>query len=96
MDILSRAEQRTLCKCIVDPALWSQVIFFNNDDISTMVKKVEEAFDKLQPLFSRKVKFLNLMIMKGEEYLESAMKINEISEWADLDSIQSQDLKLMK
>ena len=72
------------------------MIFFNNDDILTMVKKVEEAFDKLQPLFSRKVKFLNLMIMKGEEYLEWAMKINEISELADLDFIQSQDLKLMK
>ena len=66
LDILSRTEQRTLCRRFVDPALWSQVIFFNNDDMATMVKRVEEMFDKLQPLFSRKVKFLDWMIMKGE------------------------------
>ena len=64
LDFLSRAEQRTLCKRFVDPALWSQVIFFNNDVIATMVKRVEEEFDTLQPLFSRKVKFLDLMIRK--------------------------------
>ena len=45
---------------------WSQVIFFANDNMVTMVKRVEEAFDRLQPLFSRKVKFLDLMILKGE------------------------------
>ena len=87
LDILSRAEQRTLCKRFVDPALWSQVIFFNNDDIATMVKRVKEEFDTLQPFFSRKLKLLDLMIMKGEGYLEWTMRIMEMSELADLDSI---------
>ena len=61
-----------------------------------MVKRVGETFEKLQPLFSRKVKFLDLMIMKGEGHVEWAMRINELAELADLDSISSQDLKLMK
>ena len=56
---------------------------------------MEEAIDRLQPLFSRKVKFLDLMILKGEGYAEWAMII-ELLELADLDLIQSKDLKLMK
>ena len=64
--------------------------------MAIMVKRVEVTFDTLQPLFARKVKFLDLMIMKGEGYLEWAMRINEISDLADLDSIKSQDLKLIK
>ena len=75
--------------------MWSQVIFFDNDDMAPMVKKVQETFDTLQPSFARKVKLLDL-IMKGEGYLEWAMRINEISDLADLDSIKSQDLKLIK
>ena len=96
LDILFMADQRTLCKRFVNSTLWSQGVFFTNDNMVTMVKRVEEAFDRLQPLFSRKVKFLDLMILKGESYVEWAMQINELSELADLDSIQSQDLKLMK
>ena len=96
LEILSRSKERTLCKRFVEPALWSQVIFFDNDDMAPMVKKVQETFDTLQPSFARKVKLLDLMIMKGEGYLEWAMRINEISDLADLDSIKSQDLKLIK
>ena len=47
-------------------------------------------------MFSRKVKFLELMIMKGEGYVEWAARINQVSELADLDGIKSSDLKLMK
>ena len=72
------------------------MIFFNNDDITTMVKRVERAFDALQSLFSRKVMVLDLTIMKREGYLEWTMRINDMSELADLDSIQLQDLKLMR
>ena len=70
LNILSRAEQRILSKRFVHSTLWSQVVFFQNDNMVTMVKRVEEAFDRLQPLFSRKVKFLDLMILKGEGYVE--------------------------
>ena len=62
----------------------------------TMVTRVKEAFGRLQPLVTRKVKFLDLMILKGEGHVELALRINELSELPDLDSIQSQDLKLMK
>ena len=70
LDVLNTAEQRTLCIRFIDSALWSQVIFFNNDDISTVVKRVEEAFERLQPLFFRKVKSLDLMNKKGERFIE--------------------------
>ena len=95
LEILSTADQRTVCNCFVNSTLWSHVVFFSADNMVTMVKRVEEAFDRLQPLFSRKVKFLDLMILKGEGYAEWAMII-ELLELADLDSIQSKDLKLMK
>ena len=96
LEILSTEEQRTLCKKFVNLALWSTVEFLRGDNMEVMVKRVEEAFNKLQPVFSRKVKFLELMIMKGEGYVEWAARINQISELADLDGIKSQDLKLMK
>ena len=64
--------------------------------MEVMIKRVDEAFNGLQPVFSRKVKFLEHMIMKGEGYVERAARINQISELADLDGIKSQDLKLMK
>ena len=59
------------------------------DTMEGMVKRIEEAFDRLQPVFSRKVKFLDLMIIKGEGYLELAAMINQVSELADLDGIKS-------
>ena len=54
-----------------------------------MVKRIEEAFDRLQPVFFREVKFLDLMIIKGEGYVKLAARINQVSELADLDGIKS-------
>ena len=71
-------------------------MFHSGDDMLQMVKIIEETFDTLQPLFARKIKFLDLMIMKGEGKLEWAMRIDEVAELADLESIKAQDLKLMK
>ena len=96
LEILSTEEQRTFCKMFVNPALWSTVEFLRGDNMEVMVKRVEEAFDRLQPVFSRKVKFLELMTIKGESYVEWAARINQVSELADLDGIKSQNLKLMK
>ena len=59
------------------------------DTMEVMVKRIQEAFDRLQPLFSRKVKFLELMIIRGEGYVEWAARINQVSELADLDGIKS-------
>ena len=57
--------------------------------MEVMIKRVE-------PLFSRKIKFLDLKIMQGEGYVDWAIRINETSQLADLDNIKSQDLMLMK
>ena len=43
-----------------------------SDTMEVMVKIVEEAFERFQPVFARKVKFLELMITKGEGYIEWA------------------------
>ena len=72
------------------------MVFFKNYNMEVMVKRMEKAFNRHQPIFSRKIKFLDLIILKGEGYVELAMRINKLSELADLDRIQSQDLKLMK
>ena len=57
--------------------------------MEVMVKRIEEAFDRLQPVFSRKVKFLELMIIKGKCYVELAARINQVSELTELDGIKS-------
>ena len=70
LEVLSVQEQRTLCKNFVNLSLWSQIEFFRGDDMKVMIKRVEEAFNRLQPLFSRKIKFLDLKIMLGEGYVD--------------------------
>jgi hypothetical protein len=57
--------------------------------MEVIVKRIEEAFDRLQPVFSRKVKLLEVMIIKGEGYVEWAARINQVTELADLDGIKS-------
>ena len=52
-----------------------------------MVKRVKEAFDRLQQVFSRKVKFLDLMIVKGEGYVALANRINQVSALTNLDEV---------
>ena len=42
---------------------------FRNDNMEVMVKRVEKVFNRLQPIFSRKIKFLDLMILKGRVML---------------------------
>ena len=64
--------------------------------MGTMIKKVAEAYNRQVPTFSRKVKFVDLMIVKGEFYISWANRINQQAELADLENIRAQDLQLMK
>lgn len=89
LKILSTDKQHFLCKKFVTPALWQQVELNRGDTMEVMVKQVKEAFDRLQPVFSRKVKFLELMIVKGESYAELANRINQVSELRNLDEVLS-------
>ena len=57
-EVLSQDEQKTLCKRFVEPTLWSQVIFPKRIGIVYMVKRIEETYDALEPLFSKKNKKL--------------------------------------
>ena len=59
-------------------------------------QRVEEAFYRLQPVFSRIVKLLELMIVKGEGYVEWANRINQVSKLENQDGVKSPDLQLMK
>ena len=96
LEILSTDEQWTLCKIFVSPALWPMVELNRSDRMQVMVKRVKEAFERLQPVFARKVKLLELMIMKGEGYIEWANRINQQSELAHMEGIRAQNLQLMK
>ena len=55
LEVLSVQEQRTLCKKLVNPTPWSHIEFFRVDSMEKMVKRVEEAFNRLQPILSREV-----------------------------------------
>ena len=46
------------------------------DSMEMMVKKVKEAYNRQVPIFARKVKFLELMITKGENYVHWSNRIN--------------------
>ena len=71
-------------------------MFHKNDDLLAMVKRIEETFITLQPIFARKVKFMDMMIMKGEKPLTWAMRIDEEAELADLKTLKPQEIKLME
>ena len=58
--------------------------------------KIEETFKDLQPIFCRKVKFMDMKIMKGKRPLDLAMRIDAESDHAYLESIKPQEIKLMK
>ena len=65
LETLLTEEQSTLCKKIVNPALWLQMEFLRGDTMEVMVKRDKEAFNRLQPVFSRKIKFLELADLDG-------------------------------
>ena len=70
LETLTRDEQKTLCKKFVEPLLWSQVLFHSGDDMSQKIKRIEETFETLQPMFARKIQFLDMRIMKDEGKVE--------------------------
>ena len=96
LQVLSIEDQRTLMKHFLHKDLWPLVELDRADEMGTMIKKVSEAYDRQVPKFARKVKFLELMIIKGESYVSWANRINQQAELADLENIRAQDLQLMK
>ena len=96
IDIISSDKQRTLMNSYVSTALWAMVELSREDNMEVMVRKVGEAYVRQVPIFARKVKFLELMITKGEGYIQWANRINQQAELANLEGIKAQDLQLMK
>ena len=76
LQVLSIEDQRTLMKRFVHKDLWPIVELDRADEMGTMIKKVSEAYDRQVPKFARKVKFLELMIIKGESYVSWENRIN--------------------
>ena len=93
LHVLSIEDQETLCVHISMASPGTGQGGRNGDDDK---KKVAEAFDRQVPKFSRKVKFLDLMIIKGESYASWRNCINQQAELADLENIRAQDLQSMK
>ena len=83
-------------KRFVSTALWLLVELGRGDEMGTMIKKVVETYNRQNPSFSRKVQFLDMMIVKGESYVSWTNRINQQAELADLENIRAKDLQLMK
>ena len=96
LQVLSIKDQKTLMKRFVSTSLWPLLELGRGDGMELVIKKVAEAFDRQVPKFARKVKFLNLMIIKGESYVSWRNCINQQAELADLKIIRAQDLQSMK
>ena len=94
--VLSTDEQKTLMKLFVSTSFWPLVELNRADSMDMMIKKVGEAYNRQVPKFARKVKFLELMIIKGKNYVSWSNRINQQAELADLEGIKAQDLQLMK
>ena len=93
---LSMDNQKTPMKRYVSTASWSLVDVGRGDDMATMIKKVLEAYNRLNPTFNIRVQFLDIMIMRGESYISWMNRINQQAELADLKNIRSQEIQLMK
>ena len=83
-------------KKIMSAGLWPQVEVNSADNMKTMVRKVGEPYERQVPIFTKKVKFLELTRMKGEGYKEWMNKIDHQSELAHLEGIKAQYIQLMK
>ena len=74
LEILSTEEQRTLCKKFVNPALWSTVEFLRGDNMEVMVKRVEEAFNRLQPAIREKEQTNQRLWLSGGKLISKTNK----------------------
>ena len=95
LDVLTRAEQRTLCKKFVCKVLWTQIVFAQGNSIKEMIDRVHKSFTLMIPAFSRRIQFLNLRMEKGENKLEWAYRLEQAAEMADLEEIKAQELKFL-
>ena len=89
IQVLSTDELRTLMKRFVATSLWPLVELGRADSMDMMIKKVGEAYNRQVPKFARKVKFLELMIIKGENYVSWSNRINQQAKLADLEGIKA-------
>ena len=95
-DILSSSKKKILMKRFVFTAQWPRVELNIANSMEVMVRKVGEAYKRQVPIFARKVKFPELMQVKGEGYIQWANRNNQQSELANMEGIKAQDLQLMK
>ena len=96
LQTLSMDDQKTRMKRYVSTAMWPLVEVGRGDDMATMIKKVLEAYNRLNPTFNRRVQFLDIMIMRGESYITWMNRINQQEELADLENVRSQEIQLRK
>ena len=96
LQTLSVKAKKTLMKRYVSTAMWPLVEVGRGDDMAMMIKKVVEAYNRLNPTFNRKVQFLDMMIMRGESYISWMNRINQQAKLADLENIRAQEIQLMK
>ena len=83
-------------KRYVSTGMWPLVEVGRGDDMAMMIKKMVEAYNRLNSTFNGKVQFLDIMIMKGESYISWMNRINQQAELADLENIRAQEIQLMK
>ena len=93
---LSMDDQKTLMKRYVSTAMWLLVEVGRGDDMIMVIKKVLEAYNRPNPLFNRRVQFLDIMIVRGESYISWMNRINQQAKLADLENIRAQEIHLMK
>ena len=61
----------------VEPSLWLQVQFHKHDDLLAMMKRIDETFMDLQPIFCRKVKFTKITkITADNKWLPAKLSYN--------------------
>ena len=66
------------------------------DNLTALIRKVEEAFHQLYPTFIRRVSFPSLTATQDQGPLDWVLKIDEEAKLADLNNIKPQEQKLMK
>ena len=64
-----------------------------DDSFFTAIRRVTDTFMSIYPMIERKLRFINL---EAERMADTARRLDELAELADMENITTQELTLMK
>ena len=80
----------------VDDMLAREVNLKVDDSFFTAIRRLTDTFMSIYPMIERKLRFINLEAEPGERMADTARRLDELVELAEMENITTQELTLMK